>query len=625
MGPDSCAVPPAPRAVPVRRIMAFSALAAAAAMSSASVGAAADDAPLWSPTPSITGLSGLIRMPTAELVRADRWRLSYTSPQTKWDRNPGATAGPALGMSFLPRTEMAFAMGSRNQAFFDLTFHGKLQLAPPRAGRPGFAVGMVDAGRSDQYTDGTKFAVATLPLLGGRASVSAGLAGGETSGLFGGVSWRPIQALELQAEYDTRRLNSSLVLHAGDAAFARVADLNSGKVVGLGVELPFEYPAKLRVPAVAGTTGAGTEAAVEALVGLGFEDVRVWSEEGGRVLAASYENRMYTLSEQDGIRAGMAALAACAPTGTTSLAVQLTRRGVPTVRATAPVGGAAEGPIALEAVQPGAGAETRAANPSYGHADVQVGIGLRTQVGSNYGALRGGALALPEVVLPVARGLIVNARYTYPVVGGEVSEMPRRLSNDRAVAAYAFRPAKGWLAQLSGGRYPSSCDGAVLELARPVSDRGLLHLIGGRADNDRLGSRAYLLGEYWHWFPEHSMQLRLLGGRFITNDRGIGFDLMRWWGDVRVGFGVRDTTRTRTAQISVSLPLGPRAQSGRPRAARLRIADRLDHTVRTVIKGDHNSLYLLEETGGELQIGQDLVTTFFDRGRLLPGSGLWGK
>jgi hypothetical protein len=624
MGPDLCATPPAPWAGSIRRILAGAGLATALALTSGATPTSAQEAPRWSPTPSITGLSGLIRMPTADIMRSDRWRFSYTSPQTKWDPNVGATAGPALGMSFLPRTEMAFAMGSRNQGFFDLTFHGKLQLAPPRLGRPGLAVGMVDAGRSDQTSGGTKFAVATLPLLSGRASLSAGVAGGETQGLFGGVSWRPIQALELQAEYDTERLNSSLVLHAGDMAFARVADLNSGKVVGIGVELPFEYPAKLRAPAEATGRGTGTEAATEALVGLGFEDVRVWTAEGGAVLAASYENRTYTLSEQDGIRAGMAALAGCAPRGASRLAVELTRRGVATVRATAPVGGA-EGPLSIEAPQPGAGSEVRPANPSWGHADVQIGLGLKTQVGSNYGALRGGALALPEVVLPVARGLVLNARYSYPAVGGEVSGMPRRLTNDRAIAAYAFRPGGGWLAQVSGGRYPSNCDGAVLELARPVSDRGLLHLVGGRADNNRLGTRAYLLGEYWHWFPKEAIQVRLLGGRFITNDRGVGFDVMRWWGDVRVGFGVRDTSRTRTAQISASLPLGPRAQTSRPGTARLRIADRLDHTVRTVIKGDHNSLYLLEETGGELQIGQDLVTSFFDRGRLLPGSGLWGR
>ncbi|MCX6361558.1 MAG: hypothetical protein NT029_17270 [Armatimonadetes bacterium] len=580
---------------------------------------------------TVTGLTGLIRIPTAHLLPSDLWRLQYTPPMAYPDDSVGATCASTVSFSLLPRTEFSCSMGTHGQAM-DLTFHAKVQFLAPAPGRVGYAMGIADAGRTHGKQGGTRFAVATLPLAQGRLLVTGGLANGTTQGIVGGASYRLSPTVDLQTEFDTRRVNTGIVLRAGDWGLFRLADTSGGLMATTAVQLPLEYPAALHADAVAGARasvaagGSATTGAQAALVAEGFEDVRVRLVEtpGGRAIVVSYENRRYTLNQKDGADVGLAILARYAPGDVRAAAVELTQRGLVVARAQR--AGAETSIETLPGRLEGTESEgTALTNPSVGHADLAIGVGLRTQVGSDYGAFRAGALALPEGTVTLGRGLAANLRLSYPTVGDLVNDEPNRFKTDRAVLLYAFAPAKGWLAQVSAGRYPTQSDGAVLEVARPVSASGLVRIVGGRAENDRLQTRAYLLGEYWHWLPGSPVQVRLVGGRFLTNDKGWGIDVIRHWGDVRVGMGYRDTSRSSVARISVSLPLGPRRQPQRPSALRVRLADTFDHAVRSIVGEEKNYLYLLDQTAGELQIGQDLVTTFFDRGRLLPGSGLWGK
>jgi hypothetical protein len=620
----------------MRRAVTLSACAlmGCAAMVWAAPGRCDDGGSTW-PSPTVTGLSGLIRIPTADLLPSARFRVQYTPPLKYPEPSIGVTCGTVASFSLLPRTEMALGMGPARQGH-DLTFHAKIQIKAPAPGRIGYALAIADAGRKAGNEAGTRFALATLPLRDGRLALTGGLASGMNTGVVGGAAYRLSPTVELQTEFDTRRVNSGIVLRAGDWGMFRLADTSGGLMATTAVQLPFEYPAPLHADAIADSRtsvpagGSATMAAQTALVAEGFEDVRVRLVDApdGRALVAAYENRRYTLNQRDGAEVGLAILVRHAPEGVRTAAIELTQRGLVVARARRALSGA-EAPTSLEALPSRlAGAETEAtgvANRSAGHCDVTLGMGLRAQIGTEYGAFRARLLAWPEVSAPLGRGLAANGRISYQVADDLRNTGPDPTRTDRAVLLYAFQPAKGWLAQASAGRYPTQSDGAVLEIAKPVSAGGLVRVVGGRAENDRLQTRAYLLGEYWHWVPGTSVQVRLVAGRFLTNDKGWGIDVSRYWGDVRLGMGFRDTTRSSQARISVSLPLGPRRQPQRPGALRVRLADTFDHAARSTVGEKANYLYLLDQTAGELQIGQDLVTTFFDRGRLLPGSGVWGR
>lgn len=593
-------------------------------------GVLADGAGLQ-PTPSVTGLSGLIRTPTADTMSSDRWRLQYTAPITLGN-DMGDSAVTALSLSVVPRTEVAFSLGAQGQGI-DLTYHAKVVLLEPRLGRPGFAVGVVDGNHAQGQREGSRFAVATLPVGDGRASVSAGVADGRISGLFGGVAYEPWRWLTLQAEYDTRRVNTGAVIRAGEQAYLRVADTRGGPMIAVGGQFGIEYPAALSSDEVrriaSGVPGGpNIDSARSDLVEIGFEDVRVRieNEAGTRRMVASFENRRFTLRQEDGIRAGLAILANRAPTGIREVAVELSRRGIVVGRATLGIQEALQGEAGVVKFEtlplPSGGSieeETGVANRSALHADLVMGIGLKTVVGSEIGYFRMGVLAQPEVEVPVGRGLLVDVRGSLPVCRDLLADRPSQMVCDRALLALAFRPAGGCLAQISAGRYPTDADGVVLEVARPIGNAGIFRLVGGHVRNDALRSRVYAIGEYWHAFPGGRVQARLFGGQFLTGDRGLGLDVFRFYGDARVGLGYRNTGITGIALVSLSLPLSPRRQPLRPGTLRIKTPDFLDHSVKTTTEHP-NYIARATAAAGELLIGQDLITTFLDRGRLLPGS-----
>ena len=587
---------------------------------------------------TIYGLSGLIRVPTADVMQDGTARVTWTSEPDYLSTSMGATASYSATVGVYPGIEVGLSVGEQGPQKVDLTANAKVLVAASEPGWPAIALGVVDLKRNSY--DPTGFLVATQRSSDGRLAVTLGGASGESSGLLAGLSYRVGSAIELQGEYDTDRVNLGIAAQPVKGLWLRAADLDVGATYTASYEFPLEYPTKRRrLLDDVGPSSLEPQEAVETiqrdLAELGMESVQVWlhDEEEGKRLAIAYENRRFTLNELDGMEAVLPIAARRAPEDVAFIELGVKRLGltVVSVETSAELyrrfmrGEASEEEFTrqLKVITlprrrywQKTVASTGATRLPYGRVDLEIGLGVRSLLATEHTMLSMGWHLRPEIVLPIARGLQADVRWSYPLAGPLVSDEPDKFNNDRAVLAYAFQPVKGFLAQIVGGRFPTDREGCALELAKPLGDRGMLYGVWAELDSTMgLEQGPYYVGEYRYAMPKWDAQLRLLGGRFLDNDRGWGVDLTRYFGEVQFSLGVRDTGLGSRAQASWTVPLSRRRQPKRPSTMRVRVADRLQYRQRTSLESP-NSIYQAQLTANELSIGPDLIRTYLNRNRL---------
>jgi hypothetical protein len=535
----------------------------------------------------------------------------------------GGTTTYAISLGFLPGFELAVGMGSRRFAH-DLTAHARWVVRGGRSDGLGVAVGATDLKRTLQGSP-TAFVVASYPDGDEELSATLGVAVGQRGGLLAGTRYRMGPFIELLAEYDARRVSVGLVGRVAHAWQIRLADLDTGASVGLGYATDLtttraspSRPGHVASPSASVSPGSPAEV----LAAAGFEDVLVATDAapGGRRLTASFDDRVYTLNAADGIETALDLMAGAADTGVSVLCARLTRRGVPVAEVSVNASewrSRAERGVAVTARVPYATPTGPTIRPSAGRADLLLGPGVRTQIGTDYGAVQAGLLLRPELVVPLGNGLLALGRWSFPLAGELASDNPKRLELDRAALAWLCSPATGLLAQAWAGRFPRSRDALLLEAVRPVGSSGLIYGVVGIVSDSVRGRRAYLLAEYRHTLPGDRAQLRMLGGRFAGGDTGAGVDVYRFFGDVMVGVCLRSTDVARLAQLRVVVPLSPRRQASRPGALRVRTPDYLDHRQRSLLHGK-NYLSVADAAAEEVALGADLIDTCLDRARLAP-------
>jgi hypothetical protein len=574
---------------------------------------------------TIHGLTGLVRVPTAEMPADGTMTFAWMPSQGKESAAMGATATHGVTVQARPNLEGTYALG-RTVLHNDITISGKYALTGPTA-RTAVAVGVVDLKRTG-FGEPTYFAVATRRFADGRVAVTLGGAHGGSSGLIGGVSARVADGVDLQAEYDARRLNTGVAVRVGDKLTLHAVDLDAGVRVSTCYATALATPdgrsrRATSVPASSAPPSAVAAEAQAALVALGFEDVRTALTPDGTTLAAQYENRRYTLSEADGFAAALEALAASAPASVTTLRAVATRRGLPVSAVTVPADGYRRylsGVLTSEAMARTTdvrilpdGVTGPAANRSVGHTDILVGPGLATLLGTGRDTLATGWYARAEAVVVPVRGVQAMARVAMPLGGKLVKDESRIPKVDRAQLMVAARLGSTALVQAHAGRFQGERDGVALEMAAPVGRAGLFHVVA--ATTERLGARQRcLVGDYRWALPAQHLQVRLVGGRFLDGDRGAGIDVLRFYRELAVGLGMRETQHARLMEIRVVTPLSPRRQLEAPRGLRVRTPDVFDYRMRSLVIGS-NYLLGAQATATELALAGDLAETVFDRGR----------
>ncbi len=608
-------------------------------------GMADENARLLDQSATLTGLTGLIRVPNAYVIGYDRGRIQYTPPMGMGYTSIGARSSIAAAFSPLPHFEGAFSLGTKS-VDYDLAIHGKYLVRSAQGWMPAVSIGVVDVGRNGPLGSGG-FVVATWPLLSNRAALTLGGSFSANKGLLAGLQIGLLPCVELQGEFDTERFNYGIVGKLGDRAFVRAANLNTGNELTVGYTVPLDHYAPRPViapdpPKVADqAVTEAMEKVKEALVRSGLEDVQVTVTHltDAKEMSAAYDDRMHTVNQLDGLPNVLKTMAENAPEGTVALVVKLRRRSLVMAEYRVPLetyrryatGQATKAELA-EATEVtmaprtgemrGPQQETSVENSSFRHVDLVVSPGINTIVGTETGIFKIGAHARVEAVAPLGRGLQAQARVVYPIGGELVAYEPRRWRNDRWMLSYAWSPYARWLTQVIVGKFPGTTSGVVVEALRPIDARSLVYLVAGQTRNTRLDNKLYWLAEYWRFIPEWKVQLRVLGGRFLSADTGIGLDLIRQYGAFELSVGIRETSASRLVRLGVSLPLGPRTQPQQPSAIRVRVDDYLEQQLRSIIVGT-NYLYLEDITARELSLGPDLRTTYLNRYRYMPNSGWW--
>ncbi len=595
---------------------------------------------------TFSGVTGLIRVPTADVMPEGYLRATLTpSPSSTQSPMPGGASNNVLTMGFLRNAELGLSLGE-NQFGHDLIVNAKLSLAAETNRRPGLAVGALDLRRTNLDLGPTYFAVASKHLYDDRVEATLGVAAGEHSGLLAGLSLRPVPWFELQGEYDTDRFNYGAAVRWGSRFVARAAKVDVGTAYTLSYQFPVAYPQPSARPSPVADLGpltapadrAATGMIQEELVRMGLENVQVQIQpvSSVRTLCIAFDNRQFLLNDYDAVNAVLPVAARLAEPEVEQVAVRIHQRGLPVAEVVTPLDGyrrfargeldaaGLASQVRVERLPGSHPADVRTsptdvANRPWGRVDLTLEPGLRTEIGTETETLITGWSLEPGLETWSIRGMQLSARWKLPVAGPLTRGRRSDLLTDEALLAYAVRPGRRLLVQGLGGRFSDRTyqhwDGYGLEAAAPVGSQGILHLIAARLDNDEIGKNTYAIADYWHQIPHTNLLVRLLGGRFLYQDEGYGFDLIRHNRELDIAVGMRHTDFDNVLEVRTSFPLSPRRQPRTPSSVRLRLADHFEYNSRSLLS-DRNFVSLAQRVGKELFVGPNLVDGFLNRNRL---------
>lgn len=193
-------------------------------------------------SPSLVGPTGLLLIPTAEVLDTARWNVGGSlvtgdgGDVTALYANAGLFKGLEIGASRLK------AEGGDAETFVN----AKLRIPEPVPAKVSLAVGVIDV--TDQV-DSTPYLVLSHMIGGGlilqqgafsAPQVHVGLGGGQLDGLFAGLSAKVKDKLDVMAEYDGSNINLGAKLPLGAKVEVTAAALDDLGTFGLG--LSFSSP-----------------------------------------------------------------------------------------------------------------------------------------------------------------------------------------------------------------------------------------------------------------------------------------------------------------------------------------------------------------------------------------------
>jgi hypothetical protein len=625
---------------------------------------------------SRNGATGLIRMPSADVTGDGKVQVSvFGDTKSPNLARLGNTTTYAATIGFLPRVEFGVGVGNERQNK-DLTFNAKIQLVREKGNRPALALGVTEIKKlADLGPKPTYYAALGKSFVGERVRLTAGVLNQAAIGtdVFGGVEVGLTRNLAAVLEHDTQDFNygvrASLFNNRAHVAAQHLEgrwSYSLGFNVGLG-NRSAAVPPPVDLPRL-GTTATAVDAArtvQEHLIELGLENVavRIWQNPSpGTVVAAStplpttdvlaasnsvvganaantgmevtYENRSFPHNELDALANVLATVAVYAPEQVGVVNVVIQRAAVPIIRISCPLDSYRRfmsGHIDAKSLStvfdvsydvsarnlPGMEvlADTGTRARSYGHADLFLRPGIRTQLATDFYVLGIGLSLQPELDVPIARGLGFNARADIPLAG---PLKPQNTTVDRVALNYSAKLGKYLLSRSFAGRFPTERDGFWTELLlTPKHSQLRGRVAAGWLDGSYgTGNRttAYI-GEARYYMPRYDLTARVSGGRFINDDKGITGALVRRFGDTEVGVEVRSTNLGRLAGIQLGIPLGPKYLSNAPDAFRLRPPDFLSYNQRSLL-GKQNFIDVLGSIASEPAVGGEASRSLLDRDRL---------
>ncbi len=396
-------------------------------------------------------------------------------------------------------------------------------------------------------------------------------------------------------------------------------------------------------PTVQVTDGRLHELA-SALQAKGLEDISVGRMPDG-TLAVRANNASYNWNFADALGAALGAVARTLGDTKAGYRLVLTQRQIPLVAVTgqtdclrqwinndakACAGGqlSTPGTGALEALHEGAAWIVRNQQPSTHTLRVALSPVLRTNIGTELGALDFSAGVNVGLQLPLWDGASVEWRRNVPLANtsdyapsGAFGFRRIRNETERFALVQTVRvPLERWLApgndvqalrwglagltaQATVGRIGSTFDGVDGALRwEPGEGR---HRVSGEAGyfrNSRFGEfnagpahATPLLASYRYSVIPTRTYLEATGGQFMNNDRGFQLGLRQWFSDVAVAAYYRrtrfsgDSTR-QFIGVEISVPIGPRRDMTPTHHVQVTGTPRFTHDVETLVRDKNNAV-----------------------------------
>ncbi len=376
-----------------------------------------------------------------------------------------------------------------------------------------------------------------------------------------------------------------------------------------------------------------------ALQAKGLENISVGRMPDGSV-AVRANNATYNWNSADALGAALGSIARTLGDTQAGYRLILTQRQTPLVAVTgqtdclrqwidndaaACAGGqlSTPGTGALEALHAGAAWTVRDQQPSWQTLRVALSPVLRTNVGTEVGALDYSAGVNVGLQLPLWNGASVDWRRNVPVANTSDYEPNgvfgfRRIRNETerfALVQTVRVPMERWLApgndvqalrwglagvtaQATVGRIGSSFDGVHGALRwEPGEGRHRVSAQTGYFHNSRFGTGAFvgprnakpILASYRYNVTPTRTYLEASGGQFMNNDRGFQLGLRQWFSDFSVSTYYRRTlftgsTARQFVGVEISVPIGPRRDMTPTRHVQVTGTPRFTHAIETVVR-----------------------------------------
>ena len=474
-------------------------------------------------------------------------------------------------------------------------------------------------------------------------------------GVFGSAAWQPLPWLRGHVEYTDRNAWAGVRLFAPASWLPQGWSAHVGANMRLtrtgtterswfsaGVSIPLYSVPKMR-PAAQATQPASasplqpappaapegaarpvSDAQLEELArGLqarGLEDISVGRMPDGTI-AVRANNATYNWNTVDALGAALGATASALGGTRAPYRLVLTQRQVPIVgmagesqclqqwiaaaaNACTPGEFSTPGTGSLNAFQEGASWVVRGLQPSWKTVRVQLTPVLRSNLGTEVGALDYSAGLNVGFSQPLWAGATADWRVQAQVAHsddygpGELLERRRVLPGTERLAltqTVGFDGFPALSAQASVGRITHHFDGLYGALRwEPGAGQHRVTAQGGWMRNSRPGlvpgdqrNATPLLLTYRYNLAASQTYLEATGGRFMNNDGGVQFGMRQWFGDVAVQLFLRRTRFSErpgrtVAGVEFSVPIGPRRDM-QPSGFQVTGTPRFSHTVQTVV------------------------------------------
>ncbi len=402
-----------------------------------------------------------------------------------------------------------------------------------------------------------------------------------------------------------------------------------------GATAPKAAPAPVPVAA----TPEQLDAVAAELQAKGLEDIWVGVMPDGSV-ALRANNASYNWNSADAVGAALGAIARTLGDGPVAYRLVLTQRQMPLVAVTGQANCLREwianaavtctagelstpGTGALEPLHQGAAWRVSKLQPSWETLRVRLSPLLRTNIGSEVGALDYSVGINAGLELPLWSGAFVEWRYNIPIANSSDYERTglfgyRRIQSETERLAFTQMlriPLEAWLApgddaksrrwglagvtaQATVGRIGSHYDGVLGSVRwepgdghhRVTAQAGSFrHAEFGAFDSPGPRRATPVLASYRYNVTATRTFLEGTAGQFFGNDRGFQLGLRQWFSDVAVGVFYRRTafenSPTRNmARIELSVPIGPRREMAPAWHVQVTGTPRFTHGVETTLR-----------------------------------------